>query len=185
MVGAGTTPSVPLPPPVHIPPIPRSRYADYAKGFSQRLDMLNAEIAANERFATYLYFCQLKPESGGLDLPSFLIKPIQRLCRYPLLLSEVVKHMPDDHPSRAAMISTRDNVERVAHEVNSRMAAADQRDALVAVWRMLDEAVPDFFMVRWQIRVLSPVRFATSPVCSARSPTGSSFSTCTLQTSCS
>lgn len=130
------------------PPLDLPRYADYAKGFSQRLEVLNSEIAANERFAAYLYFCQLKPQSGGLDLPSFLIKPIQRLCRYPLLLSEVVKHMPADHPMRTAMVTTRDGVERVAHEVNSRMAAADQRDKLCAVWRMLDEAVPDLFLVR-------------------------------------
>ena len=32
-----------------------------------------------------------------MDLGSFIIKPIQRICKYPLLLQSIVDHTPKDH----------------------------------------------------------------------------------------
>ncbi|KAJ1964697.1 hypothetical protein IWQ62_002862 [Dispira parvispora] len=37
--------------------------------------------------------------SSRLSLQEFLMRPIQRLCLYPLLLKEVAKHLPVSHPS--------------------------------------------------------------------------------------
>jgi hypothetical protein len=44
---------------------------------------------------------QNKPQCRKLDLKSFLIKPVQRICQYPLLLQELLKHTPDAHQDRA------------------------------------------------------------------------------------
>jgi len=35
--------------------------------------------------------------ADGLDLASFLIKPVQHICRYPLLIREVLKYVPASH----------------------------------------------------------------------------------------
>jgi hypothetical protein len=46
---------------------------------------------------------QNKPQCRKLDLKSFLIKPVQRICQYPLLLQELLKHTPDAHKDRASV----------------------------------------------------------------------------------
>lgn len=57
----------------------------------------------------------MEPQYG---LPCFLIKPIQRICKYPLLLKELVKNTPEDWPNYQNQVDALDSVKRVALNVN-------------------------------------------------------------------
>ncbi|XP_073085299.1 neuroepithelial cell-transforming gene 1 protein-like isoform X4 [Manis javanica] len=46
----------------------------------------------------FLQRCLESPFSRKLDLWSFLDKPRSRLVKYPLLLKEILRHTPEDHP---------------------------------------------------------------------------------------
>eukprot|EP01105_Mastigella_eilhardi_P008776 TRINITY_DN210_c0_g4_i1.p1 TRINITY_DN210_c0_g4~~TRINITY_DN210_c0_g4_i1.p1 ORF type:complete len:877 (+),score=177.08 TRINITY_DN210_c0_g4_i1:143-2632(+) len=50
-------------------------------------------VESNPTFREYLELCKLNPECKQLDIQSFLIKPVQRICKYPLLLRELQKLM--------------------------------------------------------------------------------------------
>ncbi len=68
-------------------------FKEYANTFSEVtrvFEVLKKKNENNEFFELWR-----KPESKGQTLESYLIKPIQRLCRYPLLLKEYAKDMPD------------------------------------------------------------------------------------------
>ncbi|CAO3595668.1 unnamed protein product [Absidia cylindrospora] len=52
------------------------------------------------------------------QLTSLLIKPIQRICKYPLLLNELIKATNKDWPSAAEMTNGLDAMRRVADKVN-------------------------------------------------------------------
>lgn len=52
------------------------------------------------------------------DLPSLLIKPVQRLMKYSLLLSAIIAETPDSHPDKANLIMARAKMEDVARGVN-------------------------------------------------------------------
>ncbi|KAI0800196.1 hypothetical protein C8Q74DRAFT_1313919 [Fomes fomentarius] len=52
------------------------------------------------------------------DLPSLLIKPVQRLLKYPLLLTTIIEETPDSHPDKANLIAARDALEEFARGVN-------------------------------------------------------------------
>lgn len=52
------------------------------------------------------------------DLPSLLIKPVQRLLKYSLLLNAIIEETPDAHADKANLKQARLKMEQVAHGVN-------------------------------------------------------------------
>ncbi|KAI0365065.1 hypothetical protein BV20DRAFT_1102982 [Pilatotrama ljubarskyi] len=56
--------------------------------------------------------------SHAWDLPSLLIKPVQRLLKYPLLLATIIEETPDSHGDKANLRLAREKLEEVARAVN-------------------------------------------------------------------
>ncbi|KAL5638509.1 hypothetical protein ACGC1H_005249 [Rhizoctonia solani] len=54
------------------------------------------------------------------DIPSLIIKPLQRLLKYPLILQTILEHTPTslNHPDRATLVLAREKTEQVARQVN-------------------------------------------------------------------
>ncbi|CCM01015.1 uncharacterized protein FIBRA_03063 [Fibroporia radiculosa] len=52
------------------------------------------------------------------DLPSLLIKPVQRLLKYPLLLAAIIDETPDGHLDKPNLKLAREKMEEVARGVN-------------------------------------------------------------------
>ncbi|KAG0291667.1 RHO1 GDP-GTP exchange protein 2 [Linnemannia gamsii] len=61
------------------------------------------EAAQNPTFKAFLDNCTRHPEARRLGLRHFIGQPYQRIPRYPLLLSEVVKRTEEDVPDRATV----------------------------------------------------------------------------------
>lgn len=55
------------------------------------------------RVQDFLQRCLESPFSRKLDLWSFLDIPRSRLVKYPLLLKEILRHTPPDHPDTASL----------------------------------------------------------------------------------
>lgn len=56
--------------------------------------------------------------SHAWDLSSLLIKPVQRLLKYPLLLAAIIDETPDDHPDKESLRAARETIQEVARNVN-------------------------------------------------------------------
>ena len=71
-------------------------------------------------FQAYLAQTQVlaQAHSNAWDLPSLLIKPVQRLLKYPLLLKTIIAETPDSHPDKEYLIEAHARVEEVARGVN-------------------------------------------------------------------
>lgn len=54
------------------------------------------------------------------DLPSLLIKPVQRLLKYPLLLTTIIEGTPDGHPDKKNLFLAREKLEEAARNVNEK-----------------------------------------------------------------
>lgn len=52
------------------------------------------------------------------DLDSLLIKPVQRMLRYPLLLSELIEKTVPDHPDLAMLRQARDAIIKIAERID-------------------------------------------------------------------
>lgn len=48
--------------------------------------MIKYQNLNSRPFRKFLDDCSRSPECRNLDLPGFLIKPVQRICKYPLLI---------------------------------------------------------------------------------------------------
>lgn len=59
-----------------------------------------------------------KDLTAAWDLDSLLIKPMQRITKYPNLIHELLRHTPEDHPDRAELLSAKETLELAIVEIN-------------------------------------------------------------------
>ncbi|XP_066975774.1 intersectin-1-like isoform X20 [Macrobrachium rosenbergii] len=60
--------------------------------------LLGEKASAEGEWAELLKQCQNHPAARGMTLTSFLLKPMQRITRYPLLVKQLLKFTPEGHP---------------------------------------------------------------------------------------
>ncbi|KAF5653919.1 rho guanyl nucleotide exchange [Fusarium sp. NRRL 25303] len=53
------------------------------------------------------------------DLGSLLIKPLQRITRYPILITALLRHTPHDYPDRKDLLEARDRFNALLFQVNT------------------------------------------------------------------
>ncbi|OUM66294.1 hypothetical protein PIROE2DRAFT_59475 [Piromyces sp. E2] len=73
-----------------------------------------------------------KKESRSLKLDSFLIKPVQRICKYPLLLRELIKYTDESNKDYANLIKAYARLETVVTVVNGASKEAEAAHYLIA-----------------------------------------------------
>ena len=82
-------------------------------------------------------------ECGGLSLSSFLLKPVQRLMKYPLFFKQLCELTPADHPDHLATLSlltATDKLIRIMQEVKSREDDYEEAKLLQSRLKGLPEA---------------------------------------------
>jgi len=95
-----------------------SVYAVYCNYHQKSLDCLNTLL----KMPNVEQFCNEmnnKNELRGMGLNSFLIKPVQRICKYPLLLKELLKATPDDHLDYKELIIAVEKIEKIVNTINT------------------------------------------------------------------
>uniref|UniRef100_A0A8C4GRW3 Intersectin-2 n=1 Tax=Dicentrarchus labrax TaxID=13489 RepID=A0A8C4GRW3_DICLA len=80
-------------------------------------DFLKVRIATN-------YRCK------GMPLSSFLLKPMQRITRYPLLIKNILEHTPDGHADRSPLREALERAEELCSQVNEGVREKENSDRL-------------------------------------------------------
>ncbi|EKV10806.1 Rho guanyl nucleotide exchange factor, putative [Penicillium digitatum PHI26] len=94
-------------------------YTDYLKNHDAANKRLQV-VQRNSKVGFWLSECQ----KGALDLTtawdldSLLVKPVQRILKYPLILRDLLECTPNDHPDRAAIANALEEVTNVSHRIN-------------------------------------------------------------------
>ncbi|KAK6622584.1 hypothetical protein RUM43_008426 [Polyplax serrata] len=75
-----------------------------------------------ESSSAFREFCkqcsQRDARTQGLPLSTFLVKPMQRITKYPLLIAKVLEHTSSDHPDRTHLEEALNCAEKLCLEVN-------------------------------------------------------------------
>ncbi|OBA23998.1 hypothetical protein METBIDRAFT_115945 [Metschnikowia bicuspidata var. bicuspidata NRRL YB-4993] len=113
---------------------PFRAYEPWTIGQVGAIDLINREASNLKKASTLI--------DPGFELQSYIIKPIQRLCKYPLLLKELIKAFSD--PSDAAyyneLLLAQTAMKDVANQVNE----AQRRSENVGLLQNLIERVKDW-----------------------------------------
>ncbi|XP_033824548.1 neuroepithelial cell-transforming gene 1 protein-like [Periophthalmus magnuspinnatus] len=79
----------------------------------------------DKRVQDFLQRCLESPFSRKLDLWSFLDIPRSRLVKYPLLLREILRHTPPDHPDVASLERAITIIQDILSDINVRKGESE------------------------------------------------------------
>jgi len=117
------------------------KLADYLKVYAtycnNQVVAFNAVEHCRKKFPSFGQFLEKQlnhnPTCKGLQLISFLIKPVQRICKYPLLLRELVKHTPTSHPDKKPLGEALEKINGTVDSINESKRAAENLDNIIGV----------------------------------------------------
>lgn len=94
-------------------------YTDYLKNHDAANKKLQA-VQRSPKVGFWLSECQkgAMDLTTAWDLDSLLVKPVQRILKYPLILRDLLESTPNDHPDRAAIANALEEVTNVSHRIN-------------------------------------------------------------------
>ena len=102
-------------------------YAEYLKNHDSANQKLVA-LQKNDKVKIWLKECQLYASdlTTAWDLDSLLVKPVQRILKYPLLLKELLEVTPVNHPDFAALDNAAREMVGVSVRINEMKKRAEQ-----------------------------------------------------------
>ncbi|XP_074162499.1 pleckstrin homology domain-containing family G member 5 isoform X2 [Sminthopsis crassicaudata] len=101
------------------------------------MEYMRSLLRDNDLFRIYVTWAEKHQQCQRLKLSDMLVKPHQRLTKYPLLLKSVLKKT-DDPPTKEAIVTMISSVERFINHVNSRMRQRQEQQRLAAIISRID-----------------------------------------------
>uniref|UniRef100_A0A672HHD0 Intersectin 2a n=1 Tax=Salarias fasciatus TaxID=181472 RepID=A0A672HHD0_SALFA len=92
--------------------------------------LLQSKTHSQPDFKDFLKKIATNYRCKGMPLSSFLLKPMQRITRYPLLIKNILEHTPDNHADRVALLEALDRAEELCSQVNEGVREKENSDRL-------------------------------------------------------
>lgn len=109
-----------------------AKAAPFLKTANRFISNYHNALETLEKFSgeelTLLEKLEAQPILKNLKLRDFLIKPVQRVCKYPLLLREIIKYGTDDETKLAA-VKAQESLMTIADQVNTMMRLNESGNA--------------------------------------------------------
>lgn len=101
-------------------------YTDYLKNHDAANKKLQI-LQKNQKVTIWLQECRdwASDLTTAWDLDSLLVKPVQRILKYPLLLSELLDSTPAEHPDHASLVNALEEVTNISVRINEMKKRAD------------------------------------------------------------
>lgn len=107
-------------------------YTRYCNNYDHALQTLNAKRADPE-FKELIHVMDRDDRTSRLGLTSYLIMPIQRIPRYRLLLQDLMRHTPNEHPDYSSLKAALEQIEQVALHLNVSMKSAEEASKILEI----------------------------------------------------
>ncbi|XP_062983825.1 rho guanine nucleotide exchange factor 17 [Elgaria multicarinata webbii] len=100
-------------------------YSAYIDNFLNAKDAVRIAKEARPAFMKFLEQ-SMRENKEKQALSDLMIKPVQRIPRYELLVKDLLKHTPEDHPDRPFLLEAQRNIKQVAERINKGMKSAEE-----------------------------------------------------------
>ncbi|XP_049637261.1 phosphatidylinositol 3,4,5-trisphosphate-dependent Rac exchanger 1 protein [Suncus etruscus] len=106
-------------------------YEEYCSNHEKALRLL-VELNKIPAVRAFLLSCMLLGGRKTTDIPleGYLLSPIQRICKYPLLLKELAKRTPGKHPDHSAVQSALQAMKTVCSNINETKRQMEKLEVL-------------------------------------------------------
>lgn len=128
-------------------------YTVYCANHDSAVALLE-ELRQDKAFMHTLGVCETDRHARGQGLASFLIKPVQRVCKYPLFFRELLGFTPADDPDHAALAEAKARIDDVVRHINEGKRKLEQQQKMVDILASIDG--------EWAEELITPTRYLVS-----------------------
>ncbi|CEP12393.1 hypothetical protein [Parasitella parasitica] len=113
-------------------------YSTYCRNQSYATKFLQKKREDDQWFEVFLKTAQTRSECRSLDLSHFLLEPVQRITRYPLLLRQILNCTTKKHPDYALVKSALSIAQKVLEDVNEETRRFENIQKMSELSRIID-----------------------------------------------
>ncbi|KAJ7344208.1 hypothetical protein JRQ81_000158 [Phrynocephalus forsythii] len=92
--------------------------------------LLQQKTDEEPEFKEFMKKLASDPRCKGMPLSSFLLKPMQRITRYPLLIKSILENSPESHPDHNNLMLALERAEELCSQVNEGVREKENSDRL-------------------------------------------------------
>ncbi|XP_045140769.1 intersectin-1 isoform X3 [Echinops telfairi] len=81
-------------------------------------------------FKEFVKRLAMDPRCKGMPLSSFILKPMQRVTRYPLIIKNILENTPENHPDHSHLQHALEKAEELCSQVNEGVREKENSDRL-------------------------------------------------------
>lgn len=112
-------------------------YSEYCNNHPSAVSSLQ-ELYQDQKYVHFFEACRLLQEMIDISLDGFLLTPVQKICKYPLQLQELLKYTKPDHPDYTSVQGALEAMRDVALLVNERKRRMECLEK-IASWQITVE----------------------------------------------
>uniref|UniRef100_A0A4W6BKR6 Rho guanine nucleotide exchange factor 17 n=1 Tax=Lates calcarifer TaxID=8187 RepID=A0A4W6BKR6_LATCA len=102
-------------------------YSAYIDNFLNAKDAVRIAKEAKPAFHKFLEQ-NMRENKEKQALGDLMIKPVQRIPRYELLVKDLLKHTPEDHPDHSLLLDAQRDIKRLAEKINKGRRSAEEAE---------------------------------------------------------
>ncbi len=113
----------------------------FVNNYETAVSTISGELKANPRFKLFYDEMRETPECKKNDLKAFLIMPVQRIPRYEMLLRELIRKTPSQHPDSGPLNDAYHKIQSISQLIDSRKDENVKFQEVLRVHSLLDPKV--------------------------------------------
>ncbi|KAJ0063377.1 hypothetical protein NL108_002714, partial [Boleophthalmus pectinirostris] len=102
-------------------------YSAYIDNFLNAKDAVRIAKEAKPAFHKFLEQ-NMRENKEKQALGDLMIKPVQRIPRYELIVKDLLKHTPEDHPDHPYLLDAQRDIKRLAEKINKGRRSAEEAE---------------------------------------------------------